>query len=70
MIRYFRPREITTKDLPQHLLRLAEQVATSGEKVNIADCLEVEKGSGGNVRSLMAMPIRNPNYQVIGKLEY
>ena len=48
-------------------MRLAEQVAVTGEKVNIADVLEVQKGSGGNVRSLMAMPIRNPNYQVIGK---
>ncbi|KAK4325067.1 hypothetical protein Pmani_004338, partial [Petrolisthes manimaculis] len=44
----------------------AEQVASTGENLNIADSLEVEKGSSGNVRSMLAMPIRNRNFQIIG----
>jgi hypothetical protein len=50
------------------MLGLAERVAQSGEVLNVAECLEVEKGSGGNIRSLLAMPIRNRHYQIIGKL--
>jgi hypothetical protein len=42
-------------------------VAQSGEVLNVAECLEVEKGSGGNIKSLLAMPIRNRHYQIIGK---
>ncbi|XP_076045128.1 dual 3',5'-cyclic-AMP and -GMP phosphodiesterase 11A-like isoform X3 [Oratosquilla oratoria] len=49
-----------------HLMQLAEQVASSGDKLNIADSIEVEKGSSGNVRSLLAMPIRNSHFQIIG----
>ena len=50
------------------MLGLAERVAQSGEVLNVAECLEVEKGSGGNIKSLLAMPIRNRHYQIIGKL--
>lgn len=42
-------------------------MAQSGEVLNVAECLEVEKGSGGNTKSLLAMPIRNRHYQIIGK---
>ncbi|KAK3867482.1 hypothetical protein Pcinc_027052 [Petrolisthes cinctipes] len=52
--------------MAKHLLHLAEQVASTGENLNIADSLEVEKGSSGNVRSMLAMPIRNRNFQIIG----
>ncbi|PNF20000.1 hypothetical protein B7P43_G08644 [Cryptotermes secundus] len=48
------------------MLGLAERVAESGDVLNVAECLEVEKGSGGNIRSLLAMPIRNRHYQIIG----
>lgn len=50
-----------------YMLGLAERVAQSGEVLNVAECLEVEKGSGGNIKSLLAMPIRNRHYQIIGK---
>lgn len=53
--------------MAKHLLHLAEQVASTGENLNIAECLEVEKGSAGNVRSMLAMPIRNRNFQIIGE---
>jgi hypothetical protein len=49
------------------MLGLAERVAQSGDVLNVAECLEVEKGSGGNIKSLLAMPIRNRHYQIIGK---
>jgi hypothetical protein len=49
------------------MLGLAERVAESGDVLNVAECLEVEKGSGGNIKSLLAMPIRNRHYQIIGK---
>jgi hypothetical protein len=52
----------------RYMLGLAERVAQSGEVMNVAECLEVEKGSGGNIKSLLAMPIRNRHYQIIGKL--
>lgn len=51
----------------RHMLSLAEKVAISGEVLNVAECLEVEKGSGGDVKSLLAMPIRNSHYQIIGE---
>jgi hypothetical protein len=51
----------------RYMLRLAERVAESGEVLNVAECLEVEKGSGGNIKSLLAMPVRNRHYQIIGK---
>lgn len=50
----------------RYMLGLAERVAESGEVVNVAECLEVEKGCGGNIKSLLAMPIRNRHYQIIG----
>jgi hypothetical protein len=50
-----------------YMLGLAERVAQSGEVLNVAECLEVEKGSGCNIKSLLAMPIRNRHYQIIGK---
>lgn len=50
----------------RYMLALAEKVAVSGEVLNVAECLEVEKGSGGDIRSLLAMPIRNSRYQIIG----
>jgi hypothetical protein len=49
------------------MLGLAERVAESGDVLNVAECLEVEKGCGGNIKSLLAMPIRNRHYQIIGK---
>lgn len=51
----------------RYMLALAEKVAISGEVLNVAECLEVEKGSGGDIRSLLAMPIRNARYQIIGE---
>lgn len=39
----------------------------SGEVINIAEIVEVERGSGGNLRSLLAMPIRNRHSEIIGK---
>ena len=53
-----------------HLLQLAEQVVTSGKNVNIAESIEVMKGSGANVKSLLAIPVRNPACQIIGKKSY
>ncbi|GLH00338.1 cGMP-specific 3',5'-cyclic phosphodiesterase [Gryllus bimaculatus] len=53
-------------NVSRYMLRLAERVVQSGEVLNVAESLEVEKGSGGNVRSLLAMPIRNRHYQTIG----
>ncbi|XP_014253887.1 dual 3',5'-cyclic-AMP and -GMP phosphodiesterase 11A-like [Cimex lectularius] len=50
----------------QYLLGLAERVAESGEVVNVAESLEVEPRSSPSVKSLLAMPIRNSNYQIIG----
>ncbi|XP_069951729.1 dual 3',5'-cyclic-AMP and -GMP phosphodiesterase 11A [Cherax quadricarinatus] len=59
-------KEVGSSELAKHLLHLAQQVASTGENLNIADSLEVEKGSAGNVRSMLAMPIRNRNFQIIG----
>ncbi|XP_071526785.1 dual 3',5'-cyclic-AMP and -GMP phosphodiesterase 11A-like [Panulirus ornatus] len=59
-------KEVGSSEMAKHLLHLAEQVASSGENLNIADSVEVEKGSAGNVRSMLAMPIRNRNFQIIG----
>ncbi|XP_068086058.1 dual 3',5'-cyclic-AMP and -GMP phosphodiesterase 11A [Anabrus simplex] len=53
-------------NVSRYMLRLAERVAQTGEVLNVAECLEVEKGCGGNIRSLVAMPIRNRHYQTIG----
>lgn len=50
----------------RYMLALAEKVAISGEVLNVAESLEVEKGSGGDIKSLLAMPIRNSRYQIIG----
>ena len=50
-----------------NLLKLAEQVAGSGEVINIAEMVEVERGCNGNLRSLLAMPIRNRHAEIIGK---
>lgn len=61
----FSPVENSTAS--RYMLGLAERVAESGDVLNVAECLEVEKGSGGNIRSLLAMPIRNRHYQIIGK---
>ncbi|XP_063889229.1 dual 3',5'-cyclic-AMP and -GMP phosphodiesterase 11A-like isoform X2 [Scylla paramamosain] len=59
-------KQVGSSEMAKHLLHLAEQVASTGENLNIAECLEVEKGSAGNVRSMLAMPIRNRNFQIIG----
>ncbi|XP_069187279.1 dual 3',5'-cyclic-AMP and -GMP phosphodiesterase 11A isoform X2 [Procambarus clarkii] len=59
-------KEVGSSEMAKHLLHLAEQVACTGENMNIAECVEVEKGSAGNVRSMLAMPIRNRNFQIIG----
>lgn len=53
--------------MSRYLLGLAERVAESGEVINVAECVEVEKGAVGNVRCLLAMPIRNRKYQIIGE---
>lgn len=50
----------------RYMLALAEKVAISGEVLNVAESFEVEKGSGGDIKSLLAMPIRNSRYQIIG----
>lgn len=50
-----------------NILKLAEQVAASGEVINIAEMVEVQRGSSGNLRSLLAMPIRNRHSEIIGK---
>ncbi|KAL7644923.1 UNVERIFIED_CONTAM: hypothetical protein RMT77_004740 [Armadillidium vulgare] len=52
--------------MASHLFQLAEQVVTSGKNVNIADTIEVTKGSGANVKSLLAVPVRNSAYTIIG----
>ncbi|XP_075221410.1 dual 3',5'-cyclic-AMP and -GMP phosphodiesterase 11A-like [Lycorma delicatula] len=57
---------VENSNVSQYLLSLAERVAASGEVINVAECVEVEKGTAGNVRSLLAMPVRNRNYQTIG----
>ncbi|XP_035701980.1 dual 3',5'-cyclic-AMP and -GMP phosphodiesterase 11A [Folsomia candida] len=50
-----------------NMMRLAEQVVSSGEVINIAEIVEVEpSGCGDNLRSLLAMPIRNRNSEIIG----
>lgn len=54
----------------QYLLGLAERVAESGEVINVAESLEVEPKSSGSIKSLLAMPIRNSNYQIIGKFVF
>ncbi|KAK9509261.1 hypothetical protein O3M35_006613 [Rhynocoris fuscipes] len=53
-------------NVSQYLLGLAERVAESGEVINVVESLEVEPKSSGSIRSLLAMPIRNSNYQIIG----
>ncbi|KAG8249664.1 hypothetical protein J6590_015161 [Homalodisca vitripennis] len=61
------PRQQVEKgSVSRYLLGLAERVAESGEVINVAECVEVEKGAVGNVRCLLAMPIRNRKYQIIG----
>ncbi|KAL1122468.1 hypothetical protein AAG570_002799 [Ranatra chinensis] len=61
-----RPRlQVEGNRASEYLLGLAEKVAESGQVMNVAECIEVERGSGGNIRSLLAMPIRNSNYQII-----
>nr|CAD7576238.1 unnamed protein product [Timema californicum] len=63
----FCPRQpVEGSNVSRYMLELAERVAASGEVINVAECLEVEKGCGGNIRSLLAMPIRNRHYQTIG----
>ncbi|XP_063227530.1 dual 3',5'-cyclic-AMP and -GMP phosphodiesterase 11A-like [Bacillus rossius redtenbacheri] len=52
--------------MSRYMLGLAEQVAETGDRLNVAESVEVEKGCGGNFRSLLAMPIRNRHYQIIG----
>lgn len=54
------------ESVSRYMLALAEKVAISGEVLNVAESLEVEKGSGGDIKSLLAMPIRNSRYQIIG----
>ena len=49
-----------------YVLSVARRVAEHGGVVNVAECLEVEKGIGNNVRSLLAMPIRDSAYRIIG----
>nr|XP_018899769.1 PREDICTED: dual 3',5'-cyclic-AMP and -GMP phosphodiesterase 11A-like [Bemisia tabaci] len=53
-------------EVSSYFLGLAEKVAESGEVINVAECIEVGKSKGENVNSLLAMPIRNKNYQIIG----
>ncbi|CAG7819891.1 unnamed protein product [Allacma fusca] len=48
------------------ILKLAEQVASTGEVINIAEMVEVSRGCCGNLRSLLAMPIRNRHSEIIG----
>lgn len=50
-----------------NMMRLAEQVVSSGEVINIAEIVEVERGCGGNLKSLLAMPIRNRHSEIIGE---
>jgi len=51
----------------RYMLNLAEKVAISGEVINVADSVEVEKGCGGDIKSLLAMPVRNSQNQIIGR---
>ncbi|XP_066902713.1 dual 3',5'-cyclic-AMP and -GMP phosphodiesterase 11A [Halyomorpha halys] len=58
--------EVGGSGLSGYLLAVAEKVAASGEVLNVAECLEVEPNPGISLKSLLAMPIRNSNYQIIG----
>lgn len=51
----------------RYMLTLAEKVAITGEVLNVAESVEVEKGCGGDIKSLLAMPVRNSHSQIIGK---
>ena len=64
------PRHPVESSVSRYMLGLAERVAESGDVLNVAECLEVEKGSGANIKSLLAMPIRNRHYQIIGKSHF
>ncbi|KAJ9586234.1 hypothetical protein L9F63_020143, partial [Diploptera punctata] len=57
---------IESSTVSRYMLGLAERVAQTGDVLNVAECLEVEKGSGANIKCLLAMPIRNRHYHIIG----
>ncbi|KAF6200256.1 hypothetical protein GE061_006559 [Apolygus lucorum] len=50
----------------QYLLALAERVAESGQVLNVPEPAIVGEKTAVNVKSLLAMPIRNSSYQIIG----
>uniref|UniRef100_T1JG26 Phosphodiesterase n=1 Tax=Strigamia maritima TaxID=126957 RepID=T1JG26_STRMM len=60
------PKKNPECSMSEALLRLAEQVASTGEVLNIAEYLEIEKTNLGTVKSLLCMPIRNRDFQIIG----
>jgi len=57
---------LTDGHVSYNLIKLAEKVAATGEIANIAEIVEVDRGSGGNLKSILAMPIRNRHAEIIG----
>lgn len=56
--------------LTRYLAGLAERVAETGDPINIGECTNngLENGlKSSPIKSLLAMPIRNKNYQIIGE---
>lgn len=56
--------------LTRYLAGLAERVAETGEPINMGECPNNGLENGIKlppIKSLLAMPIRNKNYQIIGK---
>lgn len=58
-------------ELTRYLALLAERVAETGDAVNINQHSTVKIYENGikspTIKSLLVMPIRNKNYQIIGK---
>lgn len=58
-------------ELTRYLASLAERVAETGEAVNIGEFSSNRNENGmksSPIKSLLVMPIRNKNYQIIGEL--
>ncbi|KAI5705821.1 hypothetical protein M8J75_002082 [Diaphorina citri] len=58
--------QVERSNVSQYLLGIAEKVAISEEVINIYDNVDLLNGSGGKVKSILAMPIRNKLYKVTG----
>uniref|UniRef100_A0A8D8WKA7 Phosphodiesterase n=2 Tax=Cacopsylla melanoneura TaxID=428564 RepID=A0A8D8WKA7_9HEMI len=58
--------QVERSNVSQYLLGIAEKVAITEQVVNIYESVDLTHGSGGKVKSILAMPIRNKHYKVTG----